>query len=305
MISTHKHKKLTWVDLENPTKQEILSLAEEYKIHPLVANELLTESERAKVNVYDDLMYLILHFPKYDRQTGEISAQEVDFVIGSDFLITTHYESITPILETSKIFESNAILNRGNTDTHAGFLFYLIMQKMYEYTEFELDHVNRKIKNVEQKIFKKRNDVMLVEEISSVGKEIIDLKNSIKTHGEILNSYEIAAKDFFGNKYMYYVMAISGEFNKIWNNLDGIKDIFDELKNTNDSLFSARANDTMKNLTIIAFLTMPLSLLAAIFGMGVRSTPFYTSDGGFWAVVSIMAVASIANFIFFKYKQWM
>ncbi len=304
MISKHQHKKLTWIDLENPSKSEVLSLVEEYKIHPLIANELLETSDRSKVDVYEDCMYLILHFPKYGHRDNDILIQEVDFIIGKDFLITTHYETVDPLLEFSKIFESNSILNKGSMDTHAGFLFYFIMRKMYEYTEYELEHVSNKLKEAEKKIFTGYNEKNMVEEMSVISKEIIDLRKAVKSHDEILASYQEAAKMFFGYKYGFYITAISGEYNKIWNSLDSMKEVLSDLKETNDSLFSAKANEIMKNLTIMAFFTLPLSLLASIFGMGAKYTPFFGRQDDFWIVISIMIAATVLTFLFFKLKKW-
>ena len=304
MISQHTHKNLSWIDLEKPTKEEVAGIMEKFKIHPLVGNELLIPSDRSKVDVYDNFIYLILHFPKYGHQANEFLIQEVDFIIGRNFLITTHYESIDPLLEFSKLFETDSILDKSKIGDNAGFLFFYIMRKMYEYTELETKHVNNKIKEAEAKIFVRGNERQMVEELSSINREMIDLRRAIKGHGDILKSYENASVEFFGNKYQYYIATIYGEFNKIWNELESLRELLVELKNSNDGLFQARANDIIQTLTIMAFVTFPLSLIAAIFGMNTSTMPIVGLQNDFWIVVGIMAVGMIFMFIFFKYKKW-
>lgn len=304
MISKYKHKNLTWVDLERPTKAEITEVIEQFKIHPLIGNELLEPSERSKVDIHDDFMYMIFHFPKYGHQANDFIIQEVDFIVGKNFLITTHYESIDPLLEFSKLFEADSILDKSNIGENAGFLFFYIMRKMYEYTELELKHINKKIKEVEKKIFLRGRERDMVAELSSINREMIDLRRAIKGHGDIISSYENAALEFFGTKYVYYTATINGEFNKIWNELEGLKELLTELKNSNDSLFQARANDIMQTLTIMASLTLPLSLVASIFNMNTRYLPIVGQENDFWIILGIMVVSVILLFSFFKYKKW-
>ena len=56
MISRYTHQNLTWIDLESPTREEILTLSDDIDLHPVIANELLEPSERAKVDVYSNSM---------------------------------------------------------------------------------------------------------------------------------------------------------------------------------------------------------------------------------------------------------
>jgi Mg2+ and Co2+ transporter CorA len=63
MISRYNYKELLWIDIEAPTHEEIRSIMEEFDIHPIVADELLSPSLRPKVDHYENLIYLILHFP--------------------------------------------------------------------------------------------------------------------------------------------------------------------------------------------------------------------------------------------------
>ncbi len=111
MISKYTYKKLTWIDLESPTKDEVYSLMEEYSLPSLVGEELVTQTLRSKVDLYDSLIYMILHFPVVNQKTRKSIEQEVDFVIGKNFIITAHYEMINPLHEFSKMFETDSVLD--------------------------------------------------------------------------------------------------------------------------------------------------------------------------------------------------
>ena len=111
MISRYKYRDLVWVDMERPSHEEVRQIMEEFEIHPIVADELLSPSLRPKVDRYENFIYLILHFPAI-RHSHNNSSQEVDFIIGKKFIITVRYELLDPLHKFSKVFEVNSILNK-------------------------------------------------------------------------------------------------------------------------------------------------------------------------------------------------
>src|SRR3989344_4528205 len=79
-----------WTHLKKPAEDDVLEIAKNRNLHPLVADELLHATFRPKVEQYDGYLYLILHFPTYDMRDSSYG-NEIDFVIGNDFLVTTQY----------------------------------------------------------------------------------------------------------------------------------------------------------------------------------------------------------------------
>ena len=303
MTSRYKYKKITWIDLESPTQEEVRALMQEFDIHPLVANELLSPTVRPKVDLYDNLIYLILHFPAFQHSHGQRPEQEVDFLIGKDFIITTHYTMIDTLHEFSKVFEVKSIIDKSHISSHAGFVFFYIAKELYRSLALELDYINIAMQEAEENIFKGRERDM-VGEISRINKNLLGFKQSIRLHKEVLSSLEVAGTRFFGEKFSYYLSAISGEYYKIASHLEGNRETILELRNTNDSLLSTKQNEVMKILTIMAFVTFPLSLIAAIFGMNTAHIPIVGTPGDFWIVMGIMGFATFLMFLYFKRKKW-
>lgn len=303
MISKYTYNKITWIDLETPTRDEVLSLVGEYNIPLLVVDDILEPTVRSKVDKYDNLIYLILHFPNLKHAKNRGVEQEIDFVIGKNFIITTHYETIDPLHEFSKIFETNSILNKSkNLGEHAGFLFFYLIRELYKYLHIELDDLNKYLLKIEKKIFEGKEGEV-VEDISSTNRKLLDFKQSIRFHREILKSFESAGKDFFGGDFSYYLGAIIGEYNKVQNILDGHKEILNDLKDTNDSLLTNKTNETMKILTVMNFVMLPLALITGVFGMNSEII-FIKNISDFFIVLGAMVLTGIAMVIYFKKKKW-
>lgn len=304
MMTTYKHKKLTWVNLESPTRDDIEKVMRDFSIPILVADELMRPTLRPKVDVYPNLIYLILHFPVYNQKIQGSDGREVDFIIGKNFLITTHYELIDPLHEFSKMFEVNSILDKSDMGEHAGFLVFYILRQLYEFSLRQLDHIEQKIKLIEEDIFNGKEKEM-VKKISVVNRDLINFRQAIRPHKEILSSFEMAGINFFGESFAYHLSDMIGEYFKVANQLEIQKDTLTDLHETNDSLLSTKTNEVMKFLTIMAFTTFPLALLASIFGMNTKYIPIVGMKGDFWIVISIMSTTVIFMFIFFKKRGWM
>lgn len=304
MLTKQTCRNITWIDLESPTKEDVRTLVEEYNIHPLVAEELLVPTLRPKVDVYKNLLYVILHFPTVNHSHTKKTEQEIDFIIGKEFFITVHYGYIDSLSREKRLFDVNRVLKRCNVGDHAGFLFFAMIRELYEGCAFELDMMQRQLDEIESYIFNGKEQLM-VEMLSKINRKLLHFKKAIQQHKEVLASLEIAGKDFFGTEFSYYLSALAGEYYKVSVLLDSNKEVLDELQETNDSLLTTKTNDIMKTLTVMAFITFPLMFLSSLFSMNTTALPIAGTQYDFWIILGIMAVALVSLFIFFRYyKKW-
>jgi len=234
---------------------------------------------------------------------GKSGSQEIDFIIGKDFLITTHYEVIDPLHEFSKVFETNSLLDKSDIEIHAGYLFFYVAKELYRSLSRELDSINRELEDIEEKIFAGGEDKM-VKVLSRVTRDLLNVRQAIYPHKDTLNSFEVTGTTFFGNDFKYHLRSIVGEYYKISNVLEGHKETVQELRITNDSLLTTKTNNIIKILTIMAFITFPLSLIASIFGMNTQHMPLIGEQNDFWIIIIFMLGATAMMFIYFKYKKW-
>ena len=304
MISVYKHKHLTWVDVESPTSEEVRELMEKYGIDPLVADELLLPTLKPRVDTYSNLIYLILHFPAFKHTHNGNVNQEIDFIIGKDFLITTRYDSVDPLHKFSKVFEVNSVLDKSDIGDHAGFLFFYMVRKLYKSLEHELEFIEDSLELIEEDIFEGKEKEMVVA-LSNVSRDLLNLKQALNPHQEILTSFSDAGRVFFGDNFSNHLNSIMGEYYRIKNSISVHNDTLFELRETNNSLLSTKQNEVMKVLTIMAFVTFPLSLIASIFGMNARHMPLVGGQFDFWVIMGIMGFAALLMFIFFKKNRWL
>lgn len=302
------YKDVKWIDLENPTSSEVRKIIEEFGVSPIVADELLSPTVRPRVEVYSKYLYLILHFPvsysPHAQDSETKKTEEIDFVIGKDFIITTHYDSIDALHDFSKVFEVQSILDKSDLGVHGGYVFFYMIQHFYRQMMNRIEKVKDIINDIEQKIFN-GEERQMVEEISRVHRVLLTFKESLATHKEVLQSFEQAGHKFFGEDFKYHLQSILGEYNKVSSSIENLKEYLAELRQTNDSLLTTKQNEIMKNLTVMAFVVLPLSLVATLFGMNAEYMPLIGQENDFLKIIFVMLTLTLSMFIFFRSRKWL
>ena len=190
MVQAHQYNGLTWIDIESPNHAEIAEIVATCNLHPTVGDELLNPSSEPKVELHKGYVYLNLDVPSriHHGHHGTIMKKELDFVVGKNFIITVRYDAVEPLHNFSKVFETNAILDKGSRNgmgEHAGFVFYYMLKRIYSHTRRDLGNIREDIQRAESRIYEGHEKRMVVV-LSNIGREIIDARQVLRTHGETL-----------------------------------------------------------------------------------------------------------------------
>lgn len=303
MQNRYEHGGLIWVDLESPTREEVRLVAEEFALEPLVAQELLFPATKPRAEFHPTYAYVVMHFPAL-HHSHKTQEQEIDFIIGRQFLITTRYDIVDPLHKFSKVFEVNSLLDESNLGDHAGFIFFYMLKKLYKAIEHEVEYVKHDLQVIEEHIFS-GHEISMVSAISRSARDLLNLRQTIEPHREILHELEEEGPAFFGADFAKYLRALSNEYYRVHNHIMRHTEFLHELRESNNSLLTTKQNETMKRFTILAFTTLPLSLVAAIFSMDTRDTPLIGLPGSWWIIIGIMVTVTLCMFAFFNRKNWL
>ncbi len=304
MIHTHRYKNITWLDIEQPTAEDIRFVIKTYNIEPPVAQELLFPTPDPMIERYSSYIYLVLHFPVW-KHTHREKIQEIDFLIGNDFLITARYDSIDALHKFAKIFEVSEILEKNHTEiAHGGTLFYWMMRELYQSLHDELAVANDMLLDIEEKMFAGKERDM-VRELSKLSRELITFRHTVELQDDILTGYHIAATHFFGEGYEYEMGLIQKEYSQVTRLIGGYMESLDELRDTNDSLLSNKQNEIIKILTVVLFITAVMQIFLALFSIDSVSRPIIGTPYDFWIILGSLAVIGISMLYFFVKKDWL
>lgn len=304
MISRFEYEGVTWVDIESPTAEEIDEIAQEFELGSLLPQELLTPSLKPRADLYPEFAYTVLHFPALRHTHGISRTQEVDFVMGKDFIITVHYDTIPAIYDFARSFEAATLLKRSlGGKFHSGHILLELTERLYQGVENELEALEDSIATIEHKIFSGQERQMVIA-ISGASRELLNQKRALSAHKEILESLEQMGISLFGEELGNYFRAISSFHIRVYNHAVALGETITELRDTNNALLSTRQNEIVKNLTIMTFVTAPLTLIVSLFSMNTKATPIVGHIDDFWIILSIMAAVALCLVIYFKTRRW-
>lgn len=303
MITRRSLKTVLWVDAESPTQDEIRALAMEFHLNPLVGHELSAPSRKPKVEMYAKYIYLILHFPRQRRDRNAEQNHEIDFIVGKKFLITVRYTASEPMHVFSKMVETNVTLGKNEFGTHAGFLFFHMLGKLYESVHYELSAGSDSLRDIEQKIFDGKERQMVVS-LSLLSRNLLEIKRALSLHRDVLESFAVAGKMLFGQEFAFQLQTLIGNYGRVEKAVENNLALLVELRETNNSLLDTKENETMRVITVIAFLTIPVTVITNFFQLSTSHTPIIGMPYDWVIIVSLTLLGTSVLFWFAKKKQW-
>lgn len=301
-----KTNKLTWIDIKNPSVKDIDYLRKNFGFHEIFLEELLEPSLRPKADYEKNYIFTVLHFPVYNRKTRKISAGEVDFFITKNHLITIRYRTIEPF----KTFFNFCKKKKGNRsrymDDTPAHLFYFLVDKLFDECYPQIDHITKDIDNIENNIFKGREREM-VHEISIIRRNVLNYIKILKPERTALTSLlEIGTDMFGGRELKKYFRDLMASWARIWMHIINHKEILDSVASTNESLLSYKLGEIMKILTVLSFITFPLSVIAGIFGMNVYGQIAWVNNPITPIIIIIIMFSSAFwMYLYFRKKKWL
>jgi magnesium transporter len=292
-------KGLTWLHIDEPGPPEAAVLAERFGFHELDIEDVLSQRQRPKIDEYPDYLFVVLHFPFYDKAVQRLNAAELDVFLGTDLLITLPNVELHPVTHLFRRCEDDVELREELFSKGSGYLLYEVLDDLFDYCFPILDKIGFKLDRIEDDVFEERSEEV-VRDISNVKQEIIAYRKIIKPERATLRALERYTQRFLPEELELYFDDIVDAAERVDDLLDNYKEIVEALEQTNESVISHRQNYRLQLLTVFSVLFLPLTLLSGIFGMN-----FSFQSAGFITVVGIMGVLFLTAVTFFRWKRWL
>jgi magnesium transporter len=294
---------LTWIHLERPGQENASALAERFGWHPLDVEDVLSKRQRPKIDDYPDYLFVVLHFPFYDKAVQRLNAAELDVFLGNDYLVTLPNVELHPVSYLFRRCEADEEFREQLFSKGSGRLLYEVLDDCFDYCFPILDKIGHKLDSIEDDIDEGRFEE-IVRDISKVKQEIISYRKIIKPQRPTLRVLERHVERFLPEELELYFDDLVDASERIWDLLDNYKEVVEALEATNESAISHRQNDVLRLLTVFAAVLLPLTLVASIFGMNV-DFPGEGTEAAFWTIMASMAALFAALVGFFRLKGWL
>jgi magnesium transporter len=297
--------KLTWLYIEKPTTKDVLYLGDHFEFNQLNLDDVLSRVQRPKIDEYSDHLFIVLHFPVYNKENRVTTPSEVDIFIGETYIVTIHKSGdLKPLI---KFFNECDVDERTCTtymSRSSGLLMYHILDRLVNYCFPILDKVLDNTEKVEDLIFA-RAVPETVREISIIRRDLISFRRVIHPQVSVVEALERVEYPFLKEDQDVYFGDIADHIRKIWDSLEDCKEVVDGLADTSNWLTSHRIQEIMRVLTIVLTIMAPATLLASIYGMNIHlpggGTKDYVPLG---IILFIMLVITGFMLWFFHRRRW-
>ncbi|MBA2349470.1 MAG: magnesium transporter CorA, partial [Solirubrobacterales bacterium] len=144
---------LRWINIERPRSADRSWMEEHFDFHPLDYEDVFSRNQRPKVDEYPGYLFVVLHFPAYDKKIGRLNQAEVEIFIGPDYVITLPNEPIQPL---EYLYERCRTREEEREQLFAkgpGYLLYKFVDDSFDYCFPLLRKMGNKLDRIEEEIF--------------------------------------------------------------------------------------------------------------------------------------------------------
>jgi len=295
-----------WIDLSAPTNAESQTiLADLFRFHPLAIEDAVNDSHVPKVDDYGAYLYLVFHTVALGDERMDIHTYEIDVFLGNNYLITMHEAPRTSI---DKLWDETFHAHNGLARGPALLLYELIDRQIDNYTPL-LDHFEEQLEHLGDQIFRptvkgKAEEILL--------NDILTAKSSALRLGRILTPQRELLYKLAHNHYGVIPTDARIYFQDAYDHLARFSDLAMSMRELSGStmethlaLVNNRINETMKVLTMISTIFIPLSFLAGVYGMNFDFMPELNNQWGYPLVwLSFIGIAG-GMVQFFRRRGWL
>jgi len=173
-VEVIEHDGLRWINIERPGPLDRAWLEEHFEFHPLDYEDVTSRNQRPKIDEYESYLFIVLHFPVFDKAVGRLNAGELDMFVGPDYLITIPNVALQPVEYLFESCRSSEDLRDQLFSKGPGYLLYRIVDDSFDYCFPMLRKMGNKLERIEEDLFEGRSEEV-VRDISNAKQEIINL----------------------------------------------------------------------------------------------------------------------------------
>lgn len=298
--------KIKWIHLSKPTHHELEEAIKNLDLHEMVEQDLIEPSAHDKIDVYDDCIFLVIHFPKYNEKLWKYLSNEMNIILGRDFIITITKYPTNNIEKIRQEYEQEIKEEWEEAEEYKispYYVLYKIIDVMYDKILLGLNKFNLDLMEMEKQVFDKSFvDTDLLKNVLIKKRNTVLLKTIISPQEEILVELQKVTANFYeGDLDVYFedleykTSKILGHISIIHENIDSIGEIFNTLTNM-------MTNKNIGILTVLTVIIWIMTMISGIYGMNIW-LPFQDYPGAFIVLIGFMVIMAVFTVLIFKKKK--
>jgi magnesium transporter len=291
---------IVWVDLDNPTDEEVKAVLENlFQFHPLAIEDCLTPSPLPKIEDYEDYLFMVTHAVDYTR-ADKFSTTELDLFLGKEFLVTFHR---TPLRSVTALIERLA-KNAGPGPRGPDRLAHSLLDLMVDYYAPMLGELHSELEEIEEVVLGGAGSQEFVSDLLQVRKDFTRLRHIIRPQREIIDRLARGDSKMIRATLLPYYRDLRDNLMRLEETALGYHErlmmAFDIYLNK----AAFEANEGIKFLTALTAITIPVMIVGTWYGMNFEHMKELSSPHGYHIAIGVTLFFTILTAIYLKKRKW-
>jgi len=279
----------------------VRKLGELFEIHSLLLEDMLNTGQRPKIAETDKLMVVIMKVLNYDESNNKLYADQVSFILDDNYLITlqekegAHFEAIR-----ERIRKGTGRVRRKGAD----YLAYVLMDTIADNYLINIEKIGSLIEKTESRIFAAKQPKNLIQVIYKYKTEINFLRKNIRPVKEIVHHLIENESGFIAEDNLKYFNDLDDLIEQASETIEIYQAMLNDQMNIYHANMGAKANETMKVLTIFSAFFIPLTFVAGVYGTNFEYLPEIKLKFGYLYFWLLLITITLGLVIYFKKRKW-
>jgi magnesium transporter len=299
--SPEKLERLRWINITGIHDVSLIEkIGKIMNLHSLVLEDIAHANQRAKLDEFDDYIYVAAQMITYDSEVHQINTEQLSIVLHGNTLISFQEKPGDLFNDIRERIQQNiGKLRRSGLD----YLLYALLDTIVDHYFTVIEKIGDDLDSFESHLLEGKLGIK-IHELHSLKRELVHLRKAVwpmrELIGLISKSNTIQAQSntvvYFRDVYDHCVRAIE--------TLESYREMSSGLVDMYHSFISNKMNNVMKTLTIISTIFIPLTFIVGVYGMNFQHMPELATSYGYPTVWAIMIILSLGMIVYFKQKDW-
>ena len=292
-----KPEGVNWICISGVHNAEIISeIGNQFNIHPLVLEDIMNTTGRPKFELENNCSFICGKMMEPAERRG-IKSEQFSILISGNTLLFFQQDAG----DTFDQLRERIRTGRGKIRLKgAEYLCYLILDNIVDNFIQYSQILTHEIEELEIAVLNRPKSVVL-NHIVRMKKRIMNFKRSIDPLKEAINSMQndISEENKKYYRDLYDHIVLESE------NIAMYRETLINLLSLYHSQLGQKTNDTMRTLTVISSIFVPLTFIAGVYGMNFKNMPELEWHNGYFYALGLMGIVGIGMFIFSIRKKWL
>ena len=292
---------ISWINIDGLRKVDVEAICAHFKIHSLIAEDILSMNQRPKMDEVEGVLYCLLNMLYYNEQKKTVEIEQISLVLGTNFVISFQEDAsrdvFNPLRAKLKIPRSQ-IRQRS-----ADYLLYTMLDLIVDNYFLVMEKLGEQIEFVEEEVVRSSNKKSLAR-INQLRKELIVLKRNIAPVRDLLGSVIRSESELLNDRTTKYFKDVYDHIVQAYDLSENYRDIMMSMQDLYVNNVNLKLNEVMKVMAIVTCILAPATVIGGIFGMNFDIIPYAHHQWGFYFAVAIMLIIPIWMIWVFKKRGW-